>query len=111
MRITKTDLKEMIVKLLTEQEDPARLKQKSMSASTFVRAGKEGRQDVTGELTPQEQGIIDQVDEFLLNLAKMPNVDINAHKAVVTRALKLLQQLAPKQQQAVPQAATQGTQK
>jgi len=111
MRITKADLKEMIRELLTEQEDPTRVQQKSMSSSTFVRAGKEGRQDVTGELTPQEQGIIEQVSEFLLNLAKIPDVDLNAHKSLVSRALKLLQQLAPKQQQAAPQAATQGAQK
>ena len=106
MRITKADLKEMIVQLLAEQEEPARLTQKSMSASSFVRAGKEGRQDVTGELTPQEQGIIDQVDQFLLNLAKVPGVDINASKALLQRVVQL-----PKQQQAAPEAATQGTQK
>jgi len=114
MKITKNDLKEMIVKLLTEQEEqkPARLTQKSMSPTAFARAGKEDRQDASGELTPQEQGIIDQVDQFLLNLAKLPGVDINAKKAILQRAVQLLQrQLAPKQQQAAPKPATQGAQK
>jgi uncharacterized protein Smg (DUF494 family) len=67
MKITKNDLKRIILETLNE-----------------VKAA-------SAELTTTEQGIVDQVDKFLLNLANQQGVDLNTNRALIQRIMKLLQ--------------------
>ncbi len=97
MRITKADLKNLILETLSEaEEDPTRLKTQAMGSSEFARSGMETRKAASAELTTTEQGIVDQVDKFLLNLANQQGVDLNTNRALIQRIMKLLQgRLAP----------------
>ena len=94
MKITKNDLKRIILETLNEVEvegDPTQLKARSMGASEFARSGMEARKGASAELTNSEQGVVDQVDEFLLNLAKQPGVDLNNSRLLIQQVMKLLQ--------------------
>jgi len=99
MKITKGDLKNMILKTLKEAEapapapetDPTKLQSKSMGKSQFARSGMETRKAASAELSSQEQGIVDQVDNFLLKLANEPGVDLVTHKMLIQRVMKILQ--------------------
>ena len=95
MKITKNDLKRIILETLNEvndkPEDPTALKTKAMGSSEFARSGFETRKGASAELTGAEQGIVDQVDKFLLNLANQEGVDLNTSRALIQRIMKLLQ--------------------
>ena len=95
MKITKLDLKRMILETLNElnepEEDPTKLTSRSMAASQFARSGMETRKAASAELTAIEKGIVDQIDQFLLDLAEQPGVDLVTHKMLIQRVMKILQ--------------------
>ena len=111
MKLSKTKLKNLILEVLSEQED-VKLKTASMSGAAFGRAGKEGRQAADPELTSLEKGIIQQIDQFLLKLASTPGVDINSQKSTIQRVMKILQDQVGKMAKEQPQQdQQQGVQK
>ena len=83
-----------------EQEDEQmKLKTMSMSGAGFGKAGREDRLSANPELSPMERGIVQQIDEFLLDLAQLEGVELNNRKVVITRLMKMLEKaIAPKQQ-------------
>jgi hypothetical protein len=102
MKLNQKILKQIIREVLEDQEatqgiDPqskkaTAIKTAAMSSSAFGKAGREGRMAVDKELTSLERGIIQQFDEFLLNLAQLPGVDLNSQKMILQRIMKVLQQ-------------------
>ena len=44
------------------------------------------------ETTPQESGILNQIENFLAQLAATPGVDLMQKRSVLERILKMLQQ-------------------
>ena len=90
MKLNKQILTKIIREALQE-EGPPRLKTQAMGASQFARAGRETRETGGAELSSQEKGIVQQIDEFLLRLANMEDVDLNAHRPMLERLLKQLQ--------------------
>ena len=116
MKINKSDIKDAIISALNEQEEEASLaatdktkfQRKSMAASTFAKAGKEQRKEANPELTNLEKGIVDQISKFLLNLAEMPGVDLNAKRTVLQRVFNMLKKRIgaedAAQQQAIAEA-------
>jgi hypothetical protein len=108
MRITKTDLKQMVVELLeAQEEDPAKIVSTGMSGAAFGQAGKESRLGANPELSNLERGIVEQIDQFLLKLASTPGVELNTQKAVIQRVLTKLQNTIAKTAKQEPQAAVQ----
>lgn len=98
MKLTKSKLKEIIQEALDEltQQDPTKLKTGTMSQSARVRSSR-GRIDTDSkEFTGQEQKIIDQLEQFISDLAATPGVDLTKSRPLLQRVLRMLQQQAAK---------------
>ena len=98
MKINKEKLKEMIREAINEiddevevEEDPTKLKSGSMSTGARIKGSRDRISSGTEEFTNQERNLIDQVEKYFSNLAAKPNVDLMKHRALIQRALKLLQ--------------------
>ena len=108
MKITKSKLKQIIseeLKALSEaeaEEDPTRIKTQTMGSTAFGAAGKEQRLGANPELSNLERGIIQQIDNFLLELAVLPGVELSTQKAAIQRVMKVLQSSVVKKQPAQP---------
>lgn len=94
MKLTKSKLKEIIKEALeeVEQQDAAKIKSGTMSKSARARAARGRITGDSSELTGQEQNIIDQLEQFVSNLAGSPGVDLTKARPLLQRVLKLLQQ-------------------
>ena len=89
MKISKQRLLQI---LKEEMDDPSKLKSGTTSAAA-MRAADIKRVDQTDdETTPQESGILNQIENFLAQLAATPGVDLMQKRSVLERILKLLQQ-------------------
>jgi len=111
MRITKTDLKQMVVELLeAQEEDTTKIATKGMSGAAFGQAGKESRLGANPELSNLERGIVEQIDQFLLKLASTPGVELNTQRAVIQRVMKVLQNTIAKTATQPDQEPAQPTQ-
>ena len=109
MTLTKNNLRQLIIEILAEAE-PVRLKGTTMSSGTFATAGKSQRASAETEVDNQERSLIHQVDQFLLNLAALPEVDLQKHRTTLQTALKALQARLGVKKQTVatePEAAPQ----
>jgi len=91
VKLNKQILKQIIREALQEKVDPTKLTTTTMGTSQFAKAGLETRKDASPELSPQEKGIINQVDEFLLGLATLPGVDLMGQRATIQRVMDILQ--------------------
>tara|TARA_Y100001938_G_scaffold92468_1_gene126739 strand:- start:452 stop:781 length:330 start_codon:yes stop_codon:yes gene_type:complete len=94
MKLTKSKLKEIIREVLeeVEQQDTTKLKSGTMSQSARTRASRGRITGDSAEVTGQEQNIIDQLEQFVSNLAGTPGVDLAKARPLLQRVLKLLQQ-------------------
>ena len=89
MKISKQRLLQI---LKEEMDEPSKLKSGTTSAAA-MRAADIKRVDQTDdETTPQESGILNQIENFLAQLAATPGVDLAQKRSVLERILKLLQQ-------------------
>ena len=86
--------KQRLLQILKEEveADPAKLKSASVSASAMKDADLNRAKQTGDETTPQETGIINQIEDFLAKLAETPGVDLMQKRSVLERILKLLQQ-------------------
>jgi ElaB/YqjD/DUF883 family membrane-anchored ribosome-binding protein len=106
MKINKNRLKEAIQVILTEVEnstDPTsknatKLSTGMMTGGQFTTGGKEQRADVDGEVDNNERDLIHKIDQFLLNLAALPGVELQKHRTTLQTILGVIQKrIAPKQ--------------
>jgi len=89
MKISKQRLLQI---LKEEMDEPSKLQSGTTSAAA-MRAADIKRVDQTDdETTPQESGILNQIENFLAQLAATPGVDLAQKRSVLERILKLLQQ-------------------
>lgn len=97
MKLTPQSLESLIYEVLREQqEDAQKITTSSMGGASFAASGKEQRKEANPELSNLERGIIQQIDQFLLNLAELPGVELNNKKATIQRVMKMLQkQIVP----------------
>jgi len=95
------ELRELIREVLKEAEEEqinvgdknaTKLKTGSMSASQRVKTSRERIKDTSGEFTPQEQKIVDQLEKFISDLAATEGIDLLQHRAFLEKAMKLVQQ-------------------
>lgn len=94
------ELRALIREVLEEQEQEVdigdkkatKLKTGSMSASQRVKTSRERIKDTSGEFTPQEQKIVDQLEKFISDLAATEGIDLLQHRAFLEKAMKLVQQ-------------------
>ena len=89
MKISKQRLLQI---LKEEMDEPSKLRSGTTSAAA-MRAADIKRVDQTDdETTPQESGILNQIENFLAQLAATPGVDLMQKRSVLERILKMLQQ-------------------
>jgi ElaB/YqjD/DUF883 family membrane-anchored ribosome-binding protein len=95
------ELRALIREVLREQEEEqvnvgdksaTKLKTGSMSASQRIKKSRERIKDTSGEFTPQEQKIVDQLEKFISDIAATEGIDLLQHRAFLQRAMKLIQQ-------------------
>tara|TARA_Y100000385_G_scaffold210314_1_gene218192 strand:- start:235 stop:546 length:312 start_codon:yes stop_codon:yes gene_type:complete len=87
--------KQRLLQILEEEvikEKGTKLKSKSVSTSAMKAADLNRAKQTGDETTPQETGIINQIEDFLAKLAATPGVDLMQKRSVLERILKLLQQ-------------------
>ena len=108
MKISKKTLKNMIRECVNEavEQDPTKIKTGSMSTGQRIKGSRERIKSDADEFTNQERNVIDQLEQFISNLAAEPGVDLVKYRPLLQRVLKLLQQQASKsikQQQGEPE--------
>lgn len=94
------ELRALIREVLEEQEQEVdvgdkkatKIKTGSMSASQRLKRSRERIKDTSGEFTPQEQKIVDQLENFISDLAAKEGIDLLQHRTFLERAMKLIQQ-------------------
>jgi len=111
MRITKADLKEMILEALGDEDlsgDDLRLKGGSVSAHAAASTARDRIMRSGEELTGTEQNLIQQIQDYITRMATLPGVDLAQHRTLLQRILELIQsRVAPNVKS---QDTTQGTQ-
>ena len=85
--------KQKLLQILKEEIESVPNKLKSTTASAAaMRAADIKRVDQTDdETTPQESGILNQIEDFLAKLAATPGVDLMQKRSVLERILNMLQ--------------------
>jgi hypothetical protein len=89
MKISKQRLLQI---LKEEMGEPSKLKSGTTSAAAMRAADIKRVDQADDETTPQESGILNQIENFLAQLAATPGVDLMQKRSVLERILKLLQQ-------------------
>tara|TARA_R110002074_G_scaffold152893_7_gene307391 strand:- start:87 stop:479 length:393 start_codon:yes stop_codon:yes gene_type:complete len=103
MKLNSQNLKSLIRETLKEIEgDGQKIRTSSMGGASFASAGKEQRKEANPELSNLERGIVQQVDQFLLDLAEIPGVELNNKKAAIQRVMKMLQKQVTPSSTSVP---------
>ena len=96
-----SELRELIREVLKEAKEEqvdigdkkaTKLKTGSMSASQRIKTSRERIADTSGEFTPQEQKIVDQLEKFISDLAATEGIDLLQHRTFLEKAMKLVQQ-------------------
>ena len=106
MKLNKKILKKVISEALNELEkadsstEPQKfsdLRTGVMSTSQRLAKSKDRIKSAGEQLQPNEQKIIEQIEQKLTELASLPEVDLVKHRPLLSRVLKILnQQIAPK---------------
>ena len=85
--------KERLLQIIKEEiEDATKLKTGSLSTSADLQKAKE-RVAAGGEFTAQERNIVSQIQDFVTNIANIPNVDLPRYKPALERALKYMEKV------------------
>jgi len=84
--------KQRLLQIIREEAEGQfkNLNTKSVSATSLKQQRLNREPDGDGT-TPQERGLINQIEEFLAKIANKDGVDLVQHKALLTRILKYLQ--------------------
>ena len=85
--------KQKLLQILKEEieSDSSKLKSATVSAAAMRAADIKRVDQVDDETTPQESGILNQIENFLAKLAATPGVDLMQKRSVLERILKMLQ--------------------
>ena len=99
MKITKAQLKKIILQELTSAQAGKEAEIASVATSTAARkkGALERISDAEKEFTSLEKGVVDQMEAYFSNLAAVPGVDLNQHRAYLQRVLKQIEKMVAKQ--------------
>ena len=108
MKITKSQLKKIILQELKQFEDPDNLEQvedpadavKLTAKTSSDAARKKNALDRIAagsqEFSSPEKGIVDQIETYVSGLAALPGVDLSKHRSTLQRILKQIEALIGK---------------
>jgi hypothetical protein len=83
--------KQRILQIIKEEvEDATKLKSTSLGQSAHKKSALAGV-EAGEEFTAQERSIVDQIQNFVTQIASTPGVDLPRYKSALERALKYLQ--------------------
>tara|TARA_B000000557_G_C20569196_1_gene356518 strand:- start:157 stop:498 length:342 start_codon:yes stop_codon:yes gene_type:complete len=94
MKINKDKLKQIILEefeMLESKDDETKLINRAMSTSQRQQTVRDRIKGQGEEFTTTEQGLVDQLEDFISKLASEPGVDLVQHRPLLQRVLKLLQ--------------------
>lgn len=93
MKISKQKLKQIILEEfeILESSDDNKLKNVAMSTSTRQQVTRDRIKGQGKEFTTTEQGLVNQLEDFISKLASEPGVDLVQHRPLLQRVLDLLQ--------------------
>jgi len=99
MKITKAQLKKIILQELTsaQAEKPAELTSQATSTAARKKGALDRISDADQEFTSLEKGVVEQIEAYFSNLAAVPGVDLNQHRAYLQRILKQIEKTVAKQ--------------
>tara|TARA_Y100001938_G_C8069570_1_gene422297 strand:- start:989 stop:1558 length:570 start_codon:yes stop_codon:yes gene_type:complete len=107
MKISKNQIKELILNVISEQEVDASgspvLKTGSKSTSQRTSDAVKRIKSAGDELTNTEKNLVDQFEKFLSDLAATPGVDLMRNRALLQKVIVLLQKATVSQRQKQPQ--------
>jgi len=94
MKITKSKLKEIILEELANEQaaDPTKLATQTATASQRRKDALSRISDTEKELSGQEAGLINQIEQYISNLASKPGIDLTQYRSMLERILKMLEQ-------------------
>ena len=94
MKITKSKLKEIILEELANEQaaDPTKLATQTATASQRKKDALSRIADTEKELSSQEAGIVNQIEQYISDLASKPGIDLVQHRATLEKLLKMLEQ-------------------
>ena len=77
--------------IMENEDELAKLTTKSMSASQRQQVARDRIKSQGDEFTTKEQGLVDQIEDFISKLASEPGVDLVQHRTLLQRVLRILQ--------------------
>ena len=94
MKISKQKLKQIILEefeiLENKDEDDVKLQTQAMSTATRQADARARIAAQGNQFSAQEKGIVDQLEQYISDLASTNNVDLMQHRALLQRVLKYL---------------------
>lgn len=107
MKITKAQLKKIILQELSEVQAGKEYEITSQATSTAAR--KKGALErisaADQEFTSLEKGVVEQIEAYFSNLAALPGVELDRHRSALQRILKQLEALIGKKHRAAAEEA------
>ena len=93
MKISKQKLKQIILEEfeMLENKDGNKLKNLAMSTSQRQQVTRDRIKSQGEEFTTTEQGLVNQLEDFISKLASEPGVDLVQHRPLLQRVINLLQ--------------------
>ena len=94
MKLTKQKLMQIIseeLKLLENEDIGTKLSTQAMSSSQRQQIARDRIKTQGEEFTTVEQGLVNQLEDFISKLASEPGVDLMKHRPLLQRVLKILQ--------------------
>ena len=94
MKIAKSRLKEIILEELANEQvnDPTKLSTKAATTAQRRKDALARVADAGKELSSQEAGIVNQIEQYISDLAAKPGIDLAQHRTTLERILKMLEQ-------------------
>ena len=94
MKLTKQKLMKIIreeLELLENEDTGTKLSTQAMSSSQRQQIARDRIKAQGEEFTTVEQGLVNQLEDFISKLASEPGVDLMKHRPLLQRVLKILQ--------------------
>ncbi len=94
MKITKNKIIQIILEELANEQvnDPTKLATKAATTTQRRKDALARVADTGKELSSQEAGIVNQIEQYISDLASKPGIDLTQHRSMLERILKMLEQ-------------------
>ena len=94
MKITKNKIIQIILEELANEQvnNPTKLATKAATTTQRRKDALARVADTGKELSSQEAGIVNQIEQYISDLASKPGIDLTQHRSMLERILKMLEQ-------------------